>query len=413
MYNNDIITCDLYIPKIKLDGVWMGDIEISVIHIIYDCILYLFEIDNNFKIQLINIYGEDTDINKKLLNLCFVNNNHFVVLYEKNRKTNILSEINWFETSYLKNDNKNILLKTDINSIYKKNLQFNTFTYANDNGLFKYKEVINYILKKNAGERKDRYPQFIYKISPRTKRKNLKKRFRAYCKKFSIDPKTNRLQRSIKSRDIYGNYTTKKYYIAFYNEKKSIIENLHILSCHRGINTLYNLVWKNIFYDLKSYIKNCPICEQIHKNIYKKPPIKQILTNFPKERYVADLIEIDKDIDDSYQRYKYILNIIDHFTIYTGCYLLEKKNATETLYGINEFILRNGKPKILQTDNGREFCNNRVIEYCENMGIELIHSSPRHPSTNGVVERVHQNIRKALLAIKTEKKINMILGWLY
>lgn len=127
-----------------------------------------------------------------------------------------------------------------------------------------------------------------------------------------------------------------------------------------------------------SFIKTCPVCEQIHKNIYKKQPIKQILTNFPKERYVADLIEIDKDkdIDDFYQRYKYILNIIDHFTKYTGCYLLEKKTANETLYDINDFILRNGKPKILQTDNGHEFCNKRLIEYCENMGIELIHSGP-------------------------------------
>ena len=34
----------------------------------------------------------------------------------------------------------------------------------------------------------------------------------------------------------------------------------------------------------------------------------------------------------------------------------------------------------------------------------MIHSRPRHPSTNGVVERVHQNIIKALLAIKLEKK---------
>ena len=76
IYNNEIITADLYIPKIKTDGLWMGDIEISVVHIIYDCILYLFEIDNNFILHLINIYGDDTDINKRILNLCFVNNNH-------------------------------------------------------------------------------------------------------------------------------------------------------------------------------------------------------------------------------------------------------------------------------------------------------------------------------------------------
>lgn len=73
-----------------------GIIEISVMHIIYDCILLLFEIDNNFILHLINTYGDDTDIKKRLLNLCFVNNNHYVAFYEKNRKENILSEMKWF-----------------------------------------------------------------------------------------------------------------------------------------------------------------------------------------------------------------------------------------------------------------------------------------------------------------------------
>ena len=106
------------------------------------------------------------------------------------------------------------------------------------------------------------------------------------------------------------------------------------------------------------------------------------------------------------QRYKYILNIIDHFTKFTGSYLLERKSAQEVLYAINEFILRNGKPQILQSDNGREFNNKLINEYCDTNGIKIIHSRPRHPSTNGVVERVHQNIRKALLALKLKKKNN-------
>ena len=44
------------------------------------------------------------------------------------------------------------------------------------------------------------------------------------------------------------------------------MDNLHELSCHRGINTLYNLIkdqefiWFGIFKDLKFYIKNCIIC---------------------------------------------------------------------------------------------------------------------------------------------------------
>lgn len=46
VYNNEIITADLIIPKIKYEGAWMG-LEISVVNIIYDCILYLFEINND------------------------------------------------------------------------------------------------------------------------------------------------------------------------------------------------------------------------------------------------------------------------------------------------------------------------------------------------------------------------------
>ena len=42
-----------------------------------------------------------------------------------------------------------------------------------------------------------------------------------------------------------------------------------------------------------------------------------------------DLMEIDTEIDDIFQRYNYILNTIDHFSKFTGCYLLEKKAAKE------------------------------------------------------------------------------------
>ena len=53
-----------------------------------------------------------------------------------------------------------------------------------------------------------------------------------------------------------------------------------------------------------------------------------------------DLMEIDAEINDIYQRNNYILKIIDHFSKFTGCYLLENKAAKEVLYTINEFLIR-------------------------------------------------------------------------
>ena len=82
----------------------------------------------------------------------------------------------------------------------------------------------------------------------------------------------------------------KNFFIAYINEKINIIKYLHEMTIHKGITTLYklilkqNFIWSGIYADVNHYIKNCVICEEIHKNIYKKPKIKSIIRNYPKER---------------------------------------------------------------------------------------------------------------------------------
>ena len=124
---------------------WMGDLEISIINEIYDCVLLVFEITNNYNtLNLINIYGKDDTDDKSILNLCYVNNNHYIVLYEPDRKVNIKSEIKWNDISYLNKNYNNINLeKQKDNKIYNKN----NLIYANDNRLIKYNNIITYIKK--------------------------------------------------------------------------------------------------------------------------------------------------------------------------------------------------------------------------------------------------------------------------
>ena len=108
---------------------------------------------------------------------------------------------------------------------------------------------------------------------------------------------------------------------------------MHELSVHRGIHTLHNLtlnnkfIWLGIYTDIKNFIKSCSICQKTRKIKTKKPIIKQIVINYPKERYVVDIVNIKKEFDDEKYWYKYILNIIYHFKKFTGCYLLESKTS--------------------------------------------------------------------------------------
>ena len=56
----------------------------------------------------------------------------------------------------------------------------------------------------------------------------------------------------------------------------------------------------------------------------------------------------------------------------------------------------NGKPEILQTDNGKEFINKELKIYLGNNNITYITSAPFHPQTNGCCEALHKKIKKYL-----------------
>ena len=45
--------------------------------------------------------------------------------------------------------------------------------------------------------------------------------------------------------------------------------------------------------------------------------------------------------------------------------------------------------------------------------IHIIYSKPRHQKNNGIVERLHKEIKKTLFKEKLLKKIIIILKWLY
>jgi len=56
-----------------------------------------------------------------------------------------------------------------------------------------------------------------------------------------------------------------------------------------------------------------------------------------------------------------------------------------------------GFPNILQTNNGSEFVNSKIVKFCKDNNITFIQSRPRNPKCNGIDEVSHKNIRKYVL----------------
>jgi len=77
-----------YIEKVKNNKFWMGDLEISVIHKIFNAVLFLFEINYNNELILLQINGDINNNISIILTLCFINNNHYNIIYENTKKLN-------------------------------------------------------------------------------------------------------------------------------------------------------------------------------------------------------------------------------------------------------------------------------------------------------------------------------------
>ena len=110
----------------------------------------------------------------------------------------------------------------------------------------------------------------------------------------------------------------------------------------------------------------------------------------------VDLIDMQSQPDGNF---KWILNYQDHFTKFIHLRPLERKSAIDvatTLLDI--FLMTNGAPNILQSDNGREFVNKIITELTTLWpDLKLVHGRPRHPQSQGSVEKANDEVHKQLV----------------
>ena len=72
--------------------------------------------------------------------------------------------------------------------------------------------------------------------------------------------------------------------------------------------------------------------------------------------------------------------------------MIEKMRATFATLGL---------PQSLVTDNGPEFTSAQFAQFTKNNGIEHVTSSPYHPSTNRLAERMVQTFKEGMKRQKT------------
>ncbi|GKE06204.1 putative ribonuclease H-like domain-containing protein [Tanacetum coccineum] len=94
----------------------------------------------------------------------------------------------------------------------------------------------------------------------------------------------------------------------------------------------------------------------------------------------------------------YCLVIIDDFSRFSWVFFLRTKDETSGI--LKDFIRQienqlNKKVKTIRCDNGTEFKNRDMIEFCGSKGIKREYSNARTPQQNGVAERKNRTLIEA------------------
>lgn len=251
---------------------------------------------------------------------------------------------------------------------------------------FEKEEIIAYLLDNSV-------------VPTRFATNNLKKAFRLRAKKFFFQhcPPLQPIFKFKLGLDRYVRFFT----IEEFEAKNDFIKLTHVTNGHAGRDRLYSLI-VNLAYgitkvEILTVVSECEIC-QARRTLVTRPIIRPIVSYYIRERYLADLIDF-RYYSDVNNGYKWMLVVIDSFSKFMWTVPLRDKSGGAVVPAIRSIFVTNGIPLILHTDNGKEFCNDLMMNMLDEFEVRHVRGRARCPWIQGQVERANQTIKWAIASM--------------
>ncbi|CAG2194876.1 unnamed protein product [Mytilus edulis] len=153
--------------------------------------------------------------------------------------------------------------------------------------------------------------------------------------------------------------------------------------------------WQGMRKSVKYYVSKCEICGERKNPAFKKRhPLKSHVVGAPFERIATDIAGPYPLTDKGN---KYILVVADYFSKLTEIYAIQDIRAetvADTIF--RGWIKRYGCPMQLHSDQGRQYESLLFQELCKLMEVKKTRTTPLHPRSDGMVERMNKTINDML-----------------
>jgi hypothetical protein len=211
----------------------------------------------------------------------------------------------------------------------------------------------------------------------------------------------------IKHFKVIGNklYYCDKGWLRLYlppDQRQAMFRKYHDQTGHLGFLGSVELYkrrayWPTLEGDLKEYIKSCPVCQITNtssRGLAPHPTRPLPPLAHPFERLGIDFLQA---LPESKLGNKNCITLIDYATRFVVAKPVPTMDADEVVkFLYSDVIMKFGCPFEIISDRGGAFCSETVQEFLSFHSIKHLLTSPYHPQTNGMVERMHRELNKSI-----------------
>jgi len=183
--------------------------------------------------------------------------------------------------------------------------------------------------------------------------------------------------------------------------RQRVFWSLHGLA-HAGVRATRRMLtsrytWPKCASDVATWCSSCQGCAKSKPGNRVDAPVEPI--EVPELRYSHVHVDLVGPLPQSAEGHTHLLTVIDRTTRWPEVLPIKGTTAQVVADGfVQVWVSRFGVPAVVTTDRGAQFLSSTWACLCRHLGMRHVKTTAYHPQANGLVERLHRQIKEALRA---------------